>query len=305
MDTIHQTPQASADEALAVPGFDEDDDDDDALDTTHPVRRRRSIRGRTLVIISIVLVIVIIGGLLLIIRTRRAPGFTYTTPQVQQGTLSLTVNATGPVQGTVYNVSFSSSGTLTALDVSIGQQVKAGQTLAQLSVSSPQSALNQTITLTAPHAGIVATLNDSVGGVPGVSTTVGTTTATGANTPFIQIVDLSSQQVYAGVNEADIAGIQVGQSASFTVSAYGSRQFTGTVKAISPLGQVTSGVVTYTAIIQVNMNSLHGAHLLPGMAASTTITTVTHSDALLIPVSAVNFAQSATSSGATTVPATP
>ncbi len=113
------------------------------------------------------LVIVIIGRLLLVIRARHVPSFTYTTAQVQQGTLSLTVNATAPVQGTVSTVSFSSSGTLTALDVSIGQQVKAGQTLAQLSVSSPQSALNQTITLTAPHAGIVATLNGSIGGYSG------------------------------------------------------------------------------------------------------------------------------------------
>lgn len=296
---INQTPQASADEIPASPGFDEDDDDDNLLDTKQPGKRRH--RRRTVVIISIVLVILILGGLLFTFSATRKPVFSYTTQPVQQGTLVLTVNATGSVQGAVYNVDFSSSGTLSAIDVSVGQQVQQGQTLAQLSVTSPQTGVTQTITLTAPHAGTVATINGSVGGVPGVPTTVGTTTA-GANTPFIQIVDLSSLQVYANVNEVDIAGVENGQQASFTVSAYGSRQFTGTVKAISPLGQTASGVVTYPAIIQVNMSSLNGAQLLPGMAATTTITTVTRPGALLIPTGAITFAQSATASGETSVP---
>jgi multidrug efflux pump subunit AcrA (membrane-fusion protein) len=294
---INRTPQASADEGLALLGFNEEDDE--LFDTKQTVRKRP--RKRTLVIISIVLVVVILGGLLLVIRAHQAPGFSYTTQQVQQGTLSLTVNATGPVQGNVYNVDFSNSGTLTALDVSVGQRVDEGQTLAQLSVTSLQNNTSQTITLTAPHAGIVASINGSIGGVPGVSTTIGIP-VTGAGNTFIQIADLSSLQVYADVNESDIAGVQVGQRANFTVNAYSSDQFAGTVKAISPLGQVVSSVVTYAVIIQVDMNSLHGVQLLPGMTANTTIATVTHSNTLLVPVSAINFAQSATGSGATNVP---
>jgi len=400
---MNQPQHSTDDEVLALPGF--DDDDDDLLDAG-PARRgnHRGGRRRWLIVISIVLVVLILGGILLAVRASRGPSFSYTIEQVQPGTLSQTVNATGPVQGNVYNVNFSGSGTLASINVSIGQQVKKGQTLAKLSITSLQDAINQAqaavnaaentlgaadnglgsaqsagasainvaydqeqnalnvcnnnpsppprcvqlaedqyaqaqrqayaqsataqtqvasaygqlqtaqaqlhtaqdnlnnATLTAPHTGIVATINGSVGGVPGVPATSGaTSTGTGNNT-FIQIVDLSSLQVYAGVNETDIAGVQVGQSASFTVSAYGSHQFTGTVKAISPLGQTSSNVVTYTAIIQVNMQSLNGARLLPGMTANTTVTTVTRPNVLLVPVNAVNFAQSAASSGATNVP---
>ncbi len=400
---MNQPHQTTDDEVLALPGFD-DDDDDDLLDT-RPTGRARSKGGsrrRWLIAISIVLVVLILGGLLLAIRAGRAGGFSYTTQQVQPGTLSLTVNATGPMQGNIYNVDFSGSGTLAAIDVSIGQQVKKGQTLAKLSVTSLQDAVNQAqaalnaaentlgaadnslgsaeasgasaisvaydqeqnalnvcnsnpsppprcvqlaedqyaqaqrqadaqsataqaqvasaygqlqaaeaqlrtaqdnlnnATLIAPHAGVVATINGSVGGAPGAPNATGSAAA-GGNT-FIQIVDLSSLQLYADVNEADIAGIQDGQSVDFSVSAYGSRQFTGTVKAISPLGQTVSNVVTYTVIIQVDMQSLNGARLLPGMTANATITTVTRPDVLLVPASAVNFAQSAAVSGATTVP---
>lgn len=357
-----------------------------------------------MIAISIVLVVLILGGVLVAVRASRGPGFQYTTQQVQPGTLSLTVNATGPVQGNIYSVNFSGSGILASINVSIGQQVKKGQTLAKLSITSLQDAVNQAqaavyagentlgaadnslgsaeaagasslnvaydqeqnalnacnsnpsppprcvqlaedqyaqaqrqadaqsasaetqvasaygqlqtaeaqlhtaqdnlknATLTAPHSGIVATINGSVGGAPGVSSTSGSTTSAGSNT-FIQIVDLSSLQVYADVNEANIAGVQTGQTARFTVAAYGSRQFSGTVKAISPLGQTSANVVSYTVIIQVNMQNLNGARLFPGMTANSTITTAARPNILLVPVTAVNFAQSAVGSSATGVPA--
>lgn len=405
---MSQPQRTSDDDVLALPGFDDDDDDDDALPVTSPRRANRS-RGRGgsrrwLILISIVLLLLILGGAALAFLANRKPSYTYTTQAVQQGTLSLTVGATGPMQGNIYNVNFSGSGKLAEIDVSVGQQVKQGQTLAKLDITSLQDAINQAqasvyaaenslgaaqnnlgrvessgqsainvaydqeqnalnacstgpnptpkcvqlakdqyaqaqqqayaqnssastqvtsaygqlqsaqaqlqtakdnlnnATLTAPHSGIVAVINGSVGGLPGVPTTAGTTTTTSANT-FIEIVDTSSLQVYAGVNEADIAGIQTGQTATFTVSAYGSRQFTGTVTAISPLGQTVSNVVTYTVIIQVSMKSLNGARLLPGMTANTTITTVTRPNVILIPVDAVNFAQSAATPSATAVAA--
>ena len=50
---------------------------------------------------------------------------------------------TDKYEGNIYNVDFSGSGTLAAIDVSIGQQVKKGQTLAKLSVTSLQDAVNQ------------------------------------------------------------------------------------------------------------------------------------------------------------------
>ncbi len=148
-------------------------------------------------------------------------------------------------------------------------------------------------TLRAPHEGIVTTINGTVGGTPGVPANATATTVANANT-FIQIADITSLQVQANVNESDVANLQVGEPAQFTVSAYGNRIFTGTVSAISPFGQTVSNVVSYPVTIDVDMNNLNGANLLPNMTASVTIVVVQRPNVLLIPVNAVNFARNAT-----------
>jgi len=137
----------------------------------------------------------------------------------------------------------------------------------------------------------VTAINGVVGGTPGNG--VGNAGGSG-NSGFITIVDSSSLQIQANVNESDIGGVKVGQAAQFTVGAYGNRVFNGTASAISPLGQNVSNVVTYPVLVNVDMKSLQGANVLPGMTANVSITTATRSNVLLIPVDAVNFAQSST-----------
>ncbi len=170
---------------------------------------------------------------------------------------------------------------------------------AQLLLQADQHNLDNA-TLTAPHAGVVSVINGSVGGSPGTAATAssGTTAATSGST-FIQLIDPSTLQVVANVNETDTANIKPGDPVQFTVNAYGNQQFTGTVDSISPNGQNTSNVVTYPVYIDIDSNSLNGAKLLSGMTANATITTVQHLNVLLIPVNAVNFARLA-SSGSTT-----
>jgi len=155
-------------------------------------------------------------------------------------------------------------------------------------------------TLTAPHDGIVSVINGSVGGSPGTPATAssGTTSATSGST-FIQLIDPSTLQVVANVNETDTSNIKPGDPVQFTVNAYGNQQFSGTVDSISPNGQSTSNVVTFPVYIDIDSSSLKGAKLLSGMTANATITTVQHLNVLLIPVNAVNFARLA-SSGSTT-----
>ncbi len=151
-------------------------------------------------------------------------------------------------------------------------------------------------TLLAPHAGIVTTINGTVGGTPGVSATATSTSTVGVGGggTFIQISDISTLQVLAAVNESDTANLKVGEPAQFTVSAYGNRIFTGTVSAISPFGQTVSNVVTFPVTIDVNKDDLQNANLLPGMTASVTIVVVQRPNVVLIPVNAINFARTAT-----------
>jgi RND family efflux transporter MFP subunit len=151
-------------------------------------------------------------------------------------------------------------------------------------------------TLTAPHAGTVVAVNGVVGGTPGT----GSSSSGSSSSGFIELVDLSSFQIVANVNEADVGKVATGQSVTFTVSAFIGHRFRGTITSVSPLGQSNSNVVTYPVTIQVNMSALQGVNLLPGMTANVTITTAQRVGVLLLPASAVTFARSGVSSGLVT-----
>ncbi|MGZ6387982.1 MAG: efflux RND transporter periplasmic adaptor subunit [Ktedonobacterales bacterium] len=380
---------------LDLPNF--NDDDTDVADEEEPAAQRPPWwrRPRWIAIVSGVLVVVLLLTVAMVVRASSGPSVTYTTAKVTQGNLAVTVSATGPVESAIYDVNFSGSGKLAEIDVALGQQVKAGQTLAKLDKTSLQDALNQAqaqvnsaqtslnnaynnqtnvqaqtqaqinaayaqeqqalskcatgdtncvnvaqaqynstvaqangqrssaqaqissaqaqlqsaqtqlqsaqhnlanATLTAPHAGTVTAVNGTVGGTPGASSSSassGSSGSGGGSSAFIEIADLSSLQVAANINEADIGNVALNQPVSFTVSAYSNRRFSGTVSAISPLGQSSSNVVTYPVTITVDTQSLRGAKLLPNMTANVTITTAQRTGVLLIPAGAVTYARQA------------
>ncbi|MFI5272870.1 MAG: efflux RND transporter periplasmic adaptor subunit, partial [Ktedonobacterales bacterium] len=164
--------------------------------------------------------------------------------------------------------------------------------LAQLTTAQDNLA---SATLKATHAGVVTAINGSVGGTPGSGSS---SSGSSASSGFIQIADSSSLQVTAAINEADIGGIANGQTVTFTVSAYPSDVFRGTVSAISPVGQTSSGVVTYPVTITVDTSRLQGASLLTGMTANVTITKQQRVNVLLLPASAITFARAAANASA-------
>ncbi|HEU5228768.1 MAG TPA: HlyD family efflux transporter periplasmic adaptor subunit [Ktedonobacteraceae bacterium] len=188
-------------------------------------------------------------------------------------------------------------------------QANSQNTTAQGQVNSSQSQLNTAQTqlataqynvsstvLKAPHDGVVAAVNGIVGSTPGASSAASASTATGSTGgggggTFVQIVDLSSMQIVASINEIDIGGVVVGDSVQFSVSAYPDQTFTGKVTAISPLGQTVSNVVSYPVYISVDTGSTGNFNLLPGMTASATIVTDQRADTLMVPASAITFAR--------------
>src|SRR6266536_830561 len=174
--------------------------------------------------------------------------------------------------------------------------VKTAQSTLQTNLVALQTAQHNlaNATLLAPHEGIVTTINGTVGGTPGAPASASVTTSSASGNTFIQIADVSTFQCLAAVNESDTANLKVGDPARFTVSAYGNRLFTGTVSAISPIGQTVSNVVSYPVTIDVNKDDLQNTNLLPGMTASVTIVVVQRPNVVLIPVTAINFARTAT-----------
>lgn len=151
-------------------------------------------------------------------------------------------------------------------------------------------------TVTAPHAGTIGVINGSVGGNPGASGSG----SSGSGGTFIEILDLTSLQVQANVNETDIGHVAVGQNAAFTVSAYGSQRFRGTVSSVSPLGVTSSNVVTYPVTIDVDTQSLAGSALLPDMTANVSVTTAQRAGVVLIPAAAVTYARGQLAAGTIT-----
>ncbi|MGN1091665.1 MAG: efflux RND transporter periplasmic adaptor subunit, partial [Alphaproteobacteria bacterium] len=97
---------------------------------------------------------------------------------------------------------------------------------------------------------------------------------------------LRKMQIEASVSEADIGKIKYGMRADFTVDAYPSDSFTGTVNQIRLSPTTEQNVVMYTVIIDVPNEE---KKLLPGMTAFVTINTDSKSDVLRIPNTTVQF----------------
>lgn len=116
----------------------------------------------------------------------------------------------------------------------------------------------------------------------------GQTVASMLQTPvlFVVAADLRQMEVEAAVDEADISTVRPGQSATFTVTAWPERTFTGTVTEVRNAAKVVQDVVTYAAVIAVANDDLS---LKPGMTASVRIRTGVAPDADQVPNPALHF----------------
>ena len=117
---------------------------------------------------------------------------------------------------------------------------------------------------------------------------LGQTVASSFNTPTIfQIAnDLTKMQIDSNVAEADIGGVVEGQSVDFTVDAYPTRTFHGSVAQVRNSPITVNNVVTYDTVISVTNADYK---LKPGMTANVSIIVAQRDDALKIPNVALRF----------------
>jgi len=108
-----------------------------------------------------------------------------------------------------------------------------------------------------------------------------------AVTLFTIAEDLSKLLLKVNVDEADVGRVQIGQKASFTVSAFATRRFPANITRVSYGSTITDNVVTYVTQMEVDNKDLS---LRPGMTATSTITAVERKDVLLVPNTALRFA---------------
>jgi HlyD family secretion protein len=111
-----------------------------------------------------------------------------------------------------------------------------------------------------------------------------------AVTLFTIAEDLTQLRLQVSVDEADVGSVQVGQQASFTVSAYPGRRFPARVTRVAFGSTITENVVTYVTYLNVDNRDLS---LRPGMTATATITATERQGVLLVPNTALRFTPSA------------
>lgn len=117
---------------------------------------------------------------------------------------------------------------------------------------------------------------------------VGQTVAASLSAPKLFLIanDLSEMQILASVDESDIGKVRPGQPVRFTVKAFPSRRFAGSVRQVRLQSVTDQNVVSYTVVVSVKNPA---GTLLPGMTATVEFVTATAEGVLKVPNAALRF----------------
>ena len=95
------------------------------------------------------------------------------------------------------------------------------------------------------------------------------------------------------LTEIDVVKVAIGDKATVTLDAFPDKTFTGKILSVDTVGSITSGVTNYPTVIALDVQN---KEMLSNMSASSSIITDVKNDVLLVPISAVE-----TTDGASTV----
>lgn len=148
---------------------------------------------------------------------------------------------------------------------------------AQAAVSVAQTRLGKAV-ITSPIDGVVLERNVEPG----------TTVAASFQTPqlFLLAEDLREMELHVALDEADVALVEAGQPAAFTVDAWPNERFRAEVLKVYVYPTVENNVVTYTTVLTADNTD---GRLKPGMTATATITTGSRQNVLRVPNQALRF----------------
>src|SRR6266568_5065867 len=197
-----QTPNVPS-PVLALPGLADSEDDASLGSPSPPWWRRRGV----IIGIVILLLVILLGGLLLTFLNRK-PRVAYQFQQATQGNLAVTISATGPLQGGVYNINFSGSGTISQIDVKVGQSVVKGQILAKLDKTSLQDAVDQAQAMVNTDLAAVTNSNNGSSATQGQSSAsivAAETALSNANTNLTNVQAQATANIAVAKDEEDQA----------------------------------------------------------------------------------------------------
>ncbi len=177
----------------------------------------------------------------------------------------------------IINMSAPMAGTLTTLNVRLGDAVTQGQTIGIIT-GAPTVGVNGAVG-SAPSINITSPLNGTILQVPAVE---GQSVAPGL--PIATVTDLNTITVTAYVDENAISNITVGQSVDIHIDSYSDTSFTGHVLQIvkatagqfSLLPNQDPTSSNFTKVGQripviISLDGNGGKNILPGMSVSVTI----------------------------------
>ena len=163
---------------------------------------------------------------------------------------------------------------------------------AQAAVDSAYlSYLQASSSITAPASGMIKNLAVA-SGLALVSQT-SSTTSNSSGSQVVGTINLTGGQTQAIVDLSEIDATQVhpGQKATMTLDALPGKTFTGTVAVIDTSGTISSGVTSYPATIVFDSAE---NDIYPNMSVTAKIVTSVKDNALIVPSSAVQTANSQT-----------
>ena len=207
------------------------------------------------------------------------------------------------------------TGTISAVNVSVDQQVSSGTTLVTLTdVSSTVNyasllekradyedelqdliAIYKEGAVYAKNNGLVTAISETEdettttttavsGGMSQGSFTTVTDDSDEEDGTTISICPTDSMTIALSVDETDILSLEVGQTAEVTISSLSDETYEATLTDIDTVGSSSNGVTSYTATL--TLDRVDG--MPNGMSASAAITIEGRDNALLVPVEAVH-----------------
>jgi membrane fusion protein, macrolide-specific efflux system len=273
-------------------------------------RRRRSL------LINGLLVVVLLGAgvagyLVFFGSSGNAQTTAARTAAAANRDVSEVVTASGTVQSSFSaSATFGAAGTVTEINVKVGDTVTKGQQLAKLDPTQAQlqvdiaqdnldtAALKGTATtayrqaelalkqaqdtlagttLTAPGDGTITSITGSVG------QKVGSNAASG----FAVVTDLKNLVLHANVSESDVSKLKADQAATVTVNAMQGQPIQAKVAQVDLTPTTSNNVVQYGVTLSLTAPP---AGLRPGQSASVEVTVAAATNVLAVPAAAVQTA---------------
>lgn len=182
------------------------------------------------------------------------------------------------------------------LDTDSFETAKSDLTLAEIDLQTREQALKQAeadlnrvkellakTRFYAPMNGVVTAVDIKEGEtvIPGTTNIVGSSLMT--------LADTSAILTEVEVDEADIAGVKVGQSADIFAVAFPNTPLTGKVESIATTARQAVGRQGMSFTVKILLSDLKGKAIRPGMSCRAEIYTETADNALLVPIEAVRY----------------